>query len=146
VQTSLWLLYLLLPYRCLSQKHILKRMQTFVVLWYVVLLVRIHVSTPVRTVRPIFILSFFVWSLFTVWIFYIVTLSLFSTRMPPAQTFSRAMFLNTWVKINITQVKYILFQRKVEVRAGNGGRGRCSCLERNSVYLPILKHKWNEIE
>jgi len=57
------------------------------------------------------------------------------------QTVSRAIFLNTWVKINITQLKYILFQRKVGIRAGNGGRGRCSCLERNSVYLPILKHK-----
>lgn len=59
------------------------------------------------------------------------------------QTFSLAIFLNTWVKINITQVKCILFQRKIGIRAGNGGRGRgrCSCLERNSVYLLILKHK-----
>jgi hypothetical protein len=53
------------------------------------------------------------------------------------QTFDRPVFLNTLVKINITQVKYSLFQR-------NGrelGTGRCSCLERGSVYLSILKHK-----
>ena len=51
------------------------------------------------------------------------------------QTFSRAVFLNTWVKINATQVMYILFQRKVGIRAGNGGTGAVQ-LPKEEFNLP----------
>jgi hypothetical protein len=136
---SLWLLYLLLACHCLSQKRFQENVNIcFVVLYCIISSYTCLTSCTNCTPSLSYLSTFGHYLQFGY--FTLLDFRYFETESR-LQKFSRAIFLNTWVKINITQVKYILFQRKVGIRAGNGGRGRCSCPERNSVYLPILKHK-----